>query len=208
VLEKLIIARHAHAASNAGDMVNGIPPGDGLSPQGAAEAIALGVQLQAEPIELGVTSRFRRASETLELALAGRPVPVIVEPDLDEIGFGSFEGGSLAAYRAWAWKHDPEAACPGAGETRAHAARRIAAGLGALLDRQERVILAVTHGLPLRYVLDAADGSFPGQRLVSVPHAVPFRLERAPVERAAATLEEWAAAPHFTDTPADIPFGG
>ena len=56
-------------------------------------------------------------------------------------------------------------------------------GLGALLDRPERVILAVTHGLPLRYVLDAADGSFPGQRLASVPHAVPFRFERAQVER-------------------------
>jgi probable phosphoglycerate mutase len=204
VLETLILARHAHAASNAGDTINGIPPGEGLSPQGAEEAVALGAQLEAEPIELGVSSRFRRASETLALALAGRGVPFVVEPGLDEIGFGSFEGGSLAAYRAWAWKHAPEAACPGGGETRADAARRIAAGLGALLDRPERVILAVTHGLPLRYVLDAADGSFPGQRLASVPHAVPFRFERAQVERAAATLEEWAAAPRFADTP----FGG
>ena len=62
----------------------------------------------------------------------------------------------------------------------------------------------MTHGLPLRYVIDAADGSFPGQRLASVPHAVPFRFERTQVERAAATLEEWAAAPRFVDTP----FGG
>jgi probable phosphoglycerate mutase len=204
VLETLILARHAHAASNAGDTINGVPPGAGLSLQGAQEAVALGAQLETEPIELGVSSRFRRASETLELALAGRGVPFVVEPGLDEIGFGSFEGGSLAAYRAWAWKHSPEAACPGGGETRADTARRIAAGLGALLDRPERVILAVTHGLPLRYVLDAADGSFPGQRLASVPHAVPFRFERAQVERAAATLEEWAAAPRFADTP----FGG
>ena len=51
---------------------------------------------------------------------------------LDEIGFGSFEGGSLAAYRAWAWEHAPDAACPGGGETRADAARRFAAGLDAL----------------------------------------------------------------------------
>jgi broad specificity phosphatase PhoE len=202
VLGTLILARHAHAASNAGDTINGIPPGEGLSPQGAEEAVALGVRLQSEPIELGVSSRFRRASETL--TLAGRGVPFLVEPGLDEIGFGSFEGGALAAYRAWAWKHPPEAACPGGGETRADAARRIAAGLVVLLGRPERVILAVTHGLPLRYVLDAADGSFPGQRLASVPHAVPFRFERAQVERAAATLEEWAAAPRFADTP----FGG
>jgi broad specificity phosphatase PhoE len=204
VLETLILARHAHAASNAGDTINGIPPGDGLSPQGAEEAVALGLELWGEPIELGVSSRFQRSSETVALALAGRGVPLIVEPGLDEIGFGSFEGGSLAAYRAWAGAHPPEAACPGGGETRADAARRIAAGLAALLGRPERVILAVTHGLPLRYVIDASDGSFPGQRLASVPHAVPFRFERAQVERAAATLDEWADAPSFADTP----FGG
>ena len=202
--ETLILARHAHAASNAGDTINGIPPGEGLSPQGAEEAVALGAMLATEPIELGVSSRLRRSADTLTLALAGRSVPVIVEPRLDEIGFGSFEGGSLAAYRAWAWQHPPEAVCPGGGETRADAARRIAAGLAALLDRPERMILAVTHGLPLRYVIDAADGSFPGQRLESVPHAAPFRFDRAQVERAAATLAEWAAAPWFADTP----FGG
>ncbi len=205
MLETLILARHAHAASNAGDMVSGIPPGEGLSAQGAEEAVALGRAARARSRSSSASSsRFRRASETLALALAGRGVPLIVEPGLDEIGFGSFEGGSLAAYRAWAWKHGPDAACPGGGETRADAARRVAAALAALLDRPERVILAVTHGLPLRYVLDAADGSFPGQRLASVPHAVPFSLDRAQVERAAATLEGWAAAPSFTDTP----FGG
>jgi broad specificity phosphatase PhoE len=204
VLATLILVRHAHAASNAGDTINGIPPGDGLSPRGAEEALALGAMLATEPIELGVSSRFRRSAETVALALAGRGVPLIVEPQLDEIGFGSFEGGSLAAYRAWAWQHPPEAVGPGGGETRADAARRIADGLAALLGRPEGVILAVTHGLPLRYVLDAADGAFPGQRLESVPHATPFTFDRAQVERAAATLAEWAAAPRFADTP----FGG
>jgi broad specificity phosphatase PhoE len=200
----LFVARHAHAASNAGDVVNGIPPGEGLSPQGIEEARLLGRRLAAEPIELGVSSRLRRASETLAIALAGRDIPLVVEPDLDEIGFGAFEGGSLAEYRAWAWENHPEAVCPGGGETRLDAALRIADGLSALLDRPEEVILAVTHGLPVRYVLDAADGSFPGQRLAHVPHAAPFRLERPQVERAAETLRAWAHSPHFADTP----FGG
>ena len=71
MLETLILARHAHAASNAGDTINGIPPGEGLSPQGAEEAVALGAQLETEPIELGVSSRFRRASETLALRVPG-----------------------------------------------------------------------------------------------------------------------------------------
>ena len=204
VLETLILARHAHAASNVGDTVNGLPPGEGLSLQGAEEAVALGLELEGDPIELGVSSRFRRSAETLALALGGRGVPLVVEPGLDEIGFGSFEGGPLGAYRAWAWQHPPDAPCPGGGETRADAARRIGGALTALLGRPERVILAVTHGLPLRYVIDASDGSFPGQRLASVPHAVPFRFDRAQVERAAATLAGWADEPSFADTP----FGG
>jgi len=200
----LFLARHAHAVSNTEDVVNGIPPGEGLSEEGVEEALALGRRLAAEPIELGVSSRLRRASETLALALAGRDVPAVVEPLLDEIGFGSFEGGPLAAYRAWAWEHPPEASCPGGGETRVGAALRLADGLAALLRRPEQVILAVSHGLPLRYVLDAAAGGFPGQRLAAVPHALPYRLDRTAVERAATTLGEWAAAPRFADTP----FGG
>ena len=203
-MNTLILARHAHAASNVGDVVNSIPPGQGLSPAGIEEARALGRALAAEPIELGVSSRLLRARDTLALALAGRGAPRLVEPLLDEIGFGSFEGGSLADYRTWAWAHDPGAVCPGGGESRAEAAARLAGGLEALLRRPEQTVLAVSHGLPLRYVLDAAAGRGPSQRLEPVPHATPYRLERAPVERAVVTLRAWAAAPVFGDTP----FGG
>ena len=93
---------------------------------------------------------------------------------------------------------------PGGGETRVDAAARIAAGLEALLQRPEELILAVSHALPIRYVLDAADGSFPSRRVAHVPHAAPFRLERTAVERAAETLRAWAGQPTF----ADAPFGG
>ena len=95
------------------------------------------------------------------------------------------------------------APCPGGGETRADAARRIADGLQALLERPERLTLAVTHGLPLRYVIDAADGSFPGQRLASVPHAA--RSGSTALRSSGRPRPfEWAAAPSFADTP----FGG
>ena len=96
----LLLARHAHASSNEGNVVNAVPPGKGLSPQGVAEAIALGERLASVPIDLGVSSRLLRTRETLEAALAGRQVPLVVERLLDEIGFGSYEGDSLASYRA------------------------------------------------------------------------------------------------------------
>jgi len=200
----LLLARHAHASSNEGNVVNAVPPGEGLSPQGVAEAIALGERLASAPIDLGVSSRLLRTRETLEAALAGRQVPLVVEPLLDEIGFGSFEGGALDAYRSWAWASDAGAPCPGGGETRVAAAARIAAALEALLLRPAETILAVSHALPIRYVLDAADGGFPSRRVAHVPHAAPFRLERSAVERAAETLRAWAEQATF----ADAPFGG
>ena len=203
-MNTLILARHAHAASNTGDVVNAVPPGEGLSALGSEEARALGRALAAEAIDLGVSSRLLRTRDTLALALAGRGTPCAVEPLLDEIGFGSFEGGSLADYRAWAWAHEAAADCPGGGESRAGAASRIADGLEALLRRPEAIVLAVSHGLPLRYVLDAAEGRVPAQRLEAVPHASPYRLGRGDVARAAATLRAWAATPVFADTP----FGG
>ena len=76
---------------------------------------------------------------------------------------------------------------------------RIAAGLDALLDRPEEVLLAVSHALPIRYVVDASDGRFPTARITPVPHAEAFSLDADAVRLAAETLRAWAAAPSFAD---------
>lgn len=203
-MNTLILVRHAHAESNVGDIVNAVPPGAGLSAAGIEEAHALARLLALETIDLGVSSRLVRAQETLALALADRALPLVSEPLLDEIGFGSFEGGPLVVYRTWAWEHEPDTVCPGGGESRASAAVRLAEGLAALLGRPEETVLAVSHGLPVRYVLDAAEGGVPARRVEHVPHASPYRLGRESVELAAQTLRAWAAAPRFAGTP----FGG
>jgi probable phosphoglycerate mutase len=200
----LLLARHAHAASNEVDVVSGVPPGEGLSARGVVEARALAGRLAPEPVGLGVGSRLLRAQQTLELALSGREVPRLVEPLLDEIGFGSFEGGPLEEYRAWAWTHGPGDPCPGGGETRVDAAARAADALEKLLAQPVETAFAVSHALLLRYVLDAAHGDAPGQRVQHVPHATLYRLEREQVERAVETLRAWAARPGFAATP----FGG
>lgn len=203
-MNTLILARHAHALSNVAAVVSSTPPGGGLSADGREEARQLGVLVASDPIDVGFSSRLLRTQQTLDLALAGRAVSRLVEPLVDEIGFGSFEGGSLAAYRRWAWEQDPHAPCPGGGESRTAAARRFVAALSTLLSRPEETILVVSHALPIRYVLDASDGRFPAARLEQVPHATPFRLDRDAVSLAAETLRGWAEAPRFTDTP----FGG
>jgi len=196
----LIVARHGEAASNVDGVVDGVPPGAGLSPAGRRQAAALGALLAREPLVLGVSSRFARARETLQLALASRSAtPTIAVPELDEIGFGSFEGGSLRAYREWAWVAEPAAPCPGGGESRTDVARRLAAALDLLLGRRQQTILVIGHALPLRYVLDAADGSFPAARIEHLAHATPHPLSREQVETAAETLRVWAESPQFRD---------
>lgn len=191
--------RHAHARSNVTDRVSSTPPGEGLSEQGVEEALALRETLAYAGVGLGVATRLARTQETLELALGGLDVERIVLSALDEIGFGAYEGGPLGEYRSWAWANEPDAACPGGGESRVEAAERIAGGLAALLSRPEDVVVAVSHSLPIRYVLDASDGRFPAARIEHVPHATPFALAADAVERAAETLRVWATAPRFAD---------
>ena len=176
-----------------------MPPGEGLSEQGVEEALALRATLDGEEIDLGVATRLVRTQETLELALGPRRAERLVLPGFDEIHFGAYEGGPLAEYRSWAWAHAPDAECPGGGESRSEAAVRIAGALDALLARPEDVVLAVSHALPIRYVVDASDGTFPTARITPVPHATPFVLPAEAVARAAETLRAWAAEPGFVD---------
>ena len=93
---------------------------------------------------------------------------VIVVPELNEIHFGSFDGGPLDTYRAWAAAQSPDERAPGGGESRADAAARFASGLRILLARDEDAILLVGHALMLRYTLDAAAGLVPAARMTPV----------------------------------------
>jgi len=198
-VETLLLARHGFAGSNRDEIASCAIPGEGLTPEGVEQARTLGTVLAEAEITLAATTELARTYETLLLALHGRDVPTILVPELNEIHFGSFDGGALETYRAWAAAHSPSERAPGGGESRADAASRFARGLRVLLGREEDAILLVGHALALRYVVDAADGLVPAPRMERVAHAQPFRLAREDVARAADLLEAWSAAPRFRD---------
>jgi broad specificity phosphatase PhoE len=201
-METLLLARHAFAASNRdGGTASCTPPGEGLTEEGIEQARRLADALAGDAIDLGVSTELRRTRETLDLALAGREIPRIVIPELNEIHFGRFDGGPLAAYRAWAWAELPDVPAPGGGESRADGAARYAGGLRALLERPERVVFAVGHALGIRYVLDAVRGDVPAARMVAVEHASVHRLDGDDVRAAAELLETWSGEPRFRDPP-------
>jgi broad specificity phosphatase PhoE len=200
-VETLFLARHALAGSNRDGLASCAIPGEGLTPEGIEQAARLAAALASEPIELGAATELRRTQETLCHALADRRVPQIVVPELDEIHFGSFDGGRLDDYRAWAAAEPPTVPAPGGGESRADAAARFARGVRRLLARSERTVLFVGHALSLRYVLDAARGLVPAARMAPVEHAVAHRLRADEARAAAWLLEDWSRSPSFRPPP-------
>ena len=190
-----VLTRHAHSTLNAEGRINGDPAVPvPLTAEGRAEAVRLGHQLAALPIDLCVHTRFTRTRETADAILAGRDMPRLEEPLLDDIDVGDLEGDTIEAYEAWKRAHtgrdDP---FPG-GESLDDAARRYARGFRTLLERAEQTILVVCHEIPVRYALNAAGGSdeldWPDH---SIPNATPYLFDDESLARAAARIEQLAA---------------
>jgi broad specificity phosphatase PhoE len=190
------LARHGESERSRLGLTNGDPrvpvP---LTEEGRDQASRLGEQLRDEPIDLCVTSEFLRTQETAELALAGRAVPRLVLPDLDDIRFGDYEGLPLVDYRKWAHAHGPEDVVPGGDESRAETVARYVRAFRTILARPEHDALVVAHGLPIRYVLEAIEGRNPAAKIEYVPYAEPFRLDADTLAEAVDRLDAWVGRP-------------
>ncbi len=154
-----VLVRHGQSELNLAHRVNGDPSVPvGLTEQGEAEAAALAVQLAGVELDLCLHTRFERSRRTAERALAGRSVPIEVEPLLDDIDVGQLEGKTIEEYRAWKRAHTRADAFPG-GESLDAAGLRYATAYERLLDRSEQRVLVVCHEIPVRYAVNAALGS-------------------------------------------------
>jgi probable phosphoglycerate mutase len=196
-MDRVFLARHGESVRSAGGLVNGdagVPAG--LTEAGRVQARRLGDLMAGEALDLAVTSGFPRTIETAGIALAGRDVPRVIVRDLDDLIFGAFENGSLAEYRAWVVLHGPAEGPPG-GESRSAAVERWVRGFHAVLARPGRQVLVVCHGMPIRYLLSAAEGLPPSPLADEVGYAEPHALDASDLERALGVLSDWCAAPEW-----------
>jgi len=190
-----ILTRHAHSTLNVESRVNGDPsvyvP---LTEDGRQEAARLGLQLANVPIAICIHTRFRRTLETAQIALAGRDVPFLEEPLLDDIDVGELEGETLDEYRAWKKAHPRSEPFPG-GESLDDAARRYSRAFTRLLERSEATMLVACHEIPIRYALNAAAGSpdLDGPAH-AIPNATPYLFAEPALRRAAAHIDELLSA--------------
>lgn len=195
-MDEVILARHGESELSVAGTVNGDPAvACGLTETGMEQARRLGQKLAGVEIDLCVTSEFERVQQTAGLALAGRDVPRLVLPELNDVRFGSFEGGTLADYREWAAANEPTVEAPEGGESRAETVLRYTNGYRKILARPEQTILVVAHGLPIRYVLNALEQISPMPLVEQVAYAEPYRLSSGELEAAVSLLETWAERP-------------
>jgi broad specificity phosphatase PhoE len=195
-MERALLIRHAESVFSARGIANGkVDVPCPLSARGAAQARDLAHALEDEDIDLCVTSELERARQTAEIALAGRAVPRIVIPELNDPLYGRYEGGPLDAYIAWALANDSAAEPPGGGEQRQKLVARYAVGFRKLVGRPERTLLVVTHSLPVAYVLMALAGRDPAPRVPLVDYAKIHAISARELAHAVARLEGWCASP-------------
>jgi probable phosphoglycerate mutase len=186
-----VFTRHAHSTLNVEGRINGDPSVPvPLTHEGVREASRLGHQLTGLALDLCVHTRFGRTRETAACILAGRPVPTVEEPLLDDIDVGELEGETIEDYRAWKQTHARSDRFPG-GESLDDAARRYARAFRGLLGRAERSTLVVCHEIPIRYALNAAAGSddLDGPEH-AIPNATPYLFDERALDRAAGRIEE------------------
>jgi len=192
----VVLARHGESEYSARSLCNGDPSVPvALTERGRDEARQLGLALRDTPIGLCVTSALLRTRETADEALAGRDVPRLVVPALNDPLVGRFEGATVEEFGAWAHVSG-SAALPGpGGESRLDVVGRYARGFRFLLERSEDTVLAVCHSLPIAYALEARDGRAPAQSMPMVPHATAYPFTRDELDAATSVLERWVAEP-------------
>jgi len=184
-MQLYVIARHGESTLNFENRINGDPDVPvALTEKGRDESRLLGRQVAHVPFELCIHTNFSRTRETAAIALEGRDVPFEIEPLLDDIKVGDLEGKTLEDYRAWKREHKRSDDFP-AGESLDDAARRYAKAYEKLRRRREKSILVVTHEIPLRYAINAADGSDdldgPAHQLAN---ATPYLFDEQALQRA------------------------
>lgn len=105
---RLLLARHGQSTWNAERRFQGATD-IALSALGRAQAAALGQALAGYRVSAAYVSPYRRARETAEIALLGKPVALSAMDELRELSLGDWEGCTIDEvrgregdpYRAW-----------------------------------------------------------------------------------------------------------
>ena len=153
-MSRLVLVRHAEPEeSSRGRCYGSLDVG--LSPAGRTEAARLAAQLERVELDAVYASPRTRARDTAAAVALGHGLEVVVDDDLRELDFGSFEGRTYEEiersepelFRAW-MEAPTSVRFPG-GESYADLRVRATGALDAI-RRAHSTALVVTHGGVIR----------------------------------------------------------
>jgi broad specificity phosphatase PhoE len=187
MVESLTLARHAESEYNVLGLLNGDPSVPcHLTSRGRDQALRLGRLLAHEVIDLCVTTDFPRTQETAEIALAGRDIPHIIMPELNDPPNGRLEGRPYEEHRRWRQAHGPDTPIPGSVETERQHLERLYRGVKLLLGRPERHLLVIAHGMAIEWV---ARSSMRRDEPLEIGLAQPIRVDLDGLRQAFSDLD-------------------
>jgi broad specificity phosphatase PhoE len=184
-----VLARHAESFANVSGIMSSDPRRPlKLTPRGRDQARHLGAQLANLEIDLAVCSRLLRTQQTVELALQGRPTPVVIDDGFDEVRAGDFDERPIESYWSWEQEHSHLERLPH-GESLVDALFRYATALRRLLMRTEPVTLIVIHQLALHHIALGASTTRVPVASSSFANAVPYLFDEQAIQRSVTYIE-------------------
>ena len=160
----LFIVRHGQTVWNKEDRIQGHTD-VALSERGIQQARSLRERLAAARIDAAYSSDLRRASETAEIVLSGRDVPLYAMPELREYRKGAHEGLTFDEVRARFPNEFPTYVtkdldfAPEGGESTRAVSARMAGVVNEITQKHlDDSVLVVGHGGSLRAAMRALLG--------------------------------------------------
>ncbi|GFH34882.1 histidine phosphatase family protein [Streptomyces pacificus] len=146
---KTFLLRHGQTEYSTKYLVNGDPTVSvQLSEEGVRSCQRAWTVLPLHSMRTWVASGFPRAQQTA-LLLTGVPsAKLVVEPRLNELDYGEFEGGPFLDYGGWLDHHGAWQRPPGATESQREGIRRMLLGVEDCLNLPGPRLL-IGHGLLL-----------------------------------------------------------
>lgn len=189
------LLRHARTPLSALHLVNGDPTAQvGLDEAGVSQCRVVAGTAWIGTIVTGVTSRFLRTQQTADLLLGRHHTKRIVEPRLDEVRYGTFEGGPWLTYGSWLSEHGPFARPPGSRESLYEATVRLLDGLASVLDQPgPRLVVGHGHLVSLIQRLQMQSDSLKTLRLPEAAYLSPVILPDSELSTCIATGQSMLA---------------
>lgn len=176
----LYLVRHGETEYNRLRLVQGRRIDCSLNETGRMQARALAGRLRDVRFDAVYASPLRRARETAEIVVAGRPeLSIRLDPDLEEMSWGIYEGEGwtprireLLERLTARWDQGVFDEPVEGGESILDVQIRALRAMDALLERHPgQTLLVVTHGRFLRVLIASLLETYGLQRMHDIEHA-------------------------------------